>query len=1129
MRSRLKGLALLLGLVMLACTVIGPVLSVTAAVADLVDGANYMLVSAKNGKAMTVRDNSAENNVGICMMPAERYASQVWRLEKGADGYFVFVNAHSGKAMNVPGNAINNAGTAIIQWTKEGNNNEKWAITDTDDGYYRITPQGNDAFGLNINANSNADGASVIQWNYTGAENEKWRFVKVEQVLPNPVPELPNVTAAVDAWLDAFCSVDTGAFSNVSGFWAKAEMLEVVLDAYERLGDAKYKTAISAIFDRFLTDEGRDWSWNGFNDDVMWMVIASARAYLLTGEQKYLTAAKQNFDMCYNRAWDTTFLGGGLWWTTDNASKNACVNGPAAIAAYLLGEATDDPAYYDKAVAILDWEAANFLQESGAIWDSRNKDGSHSDWTSTYNQGTFIGACAMLYKHTNTQKYLDWATSAAGYAAEMGDAPDGYLNREQNSADLIGFKGILGRWLGYFARVCGVNTHNDWMYANAQAAWNNRNSDDLMWTQFGVQTQENLKTSQTVIGDNKTVAEFAAWGTSSAVSWLVNTPYTDLNAIGACYEMESGALAGGAALVANANASGGQHIGNVGGAVNGTISFEMDSTVTGTATLKIYYATAMARNLSVTVNDTVYTVNCPATGGWTTIGTPITLEVAVEKGSNTIRFGGVENAYAPNLDRFLLSALEEQAAPDVTPEPTPNAKAVIKAEDVTATAGSTVLVPVYLTNASALAAAQADGTVSGVQLMLRYDKAQLTLKKFEANGVFEAFECSATDYADGRGKLMAYASLNTDPVNISSITDTTPIGYIQFATSAALTTAQVQIEVQMVCDSGKNSTVPISYTNYIETEAFEVSKNPLEPLKFYSASVVFQTNLKINFKVKQSLFAQGSYTDPYVVFDFNGTQTRVSDYTVDGDKYVFSFANIGPHMLNDTISATLHANYNDQDCVSSAQNYSIATYCYNKLGQYNPTDNPERVEYLALMVDLLNYGAAAQKYRNYKTDALANTRLTAEQVTWGTTQEPELESVTNTAYAVVENPSVTWYSANLNYQSTVRLLFKFNADDIDGLSLRITTDDGKQWIIPAAQFEPDGTGQYKVLFNGLNSAQMRTPLNVTVCKGNTAVSNTLRYSIESYAFSKRNSTVQGLSDLVKAMINYGDSAYAYVY
>ena len=82
--------------------------------------------------------------------------------------------------------------------------------------------------------------------------------------------------------------------------------------------------------------------------------------------------ARKNFDLCYARA-ATPDLGGGLWWKVDNRSKNACVNGPGAIAAFLLGKATGDDAYTSKAKETFQWlRDTLFDSATGRVSDNIN-------------------------------------------------------------------------------------------------------------------------------------------------------------------------------------------------------------------------------------------------------------------------------------------------------------------------------------------------------------------------------------------------------------------------------------------------------------------------------------------------------------------------------------------------------------------------------------------------------------------------------------------------------------------------------------------------------------------------------------------------------------------------------------
>lgn len=70
---------------------------------------------------------------------------------------------------------------------------------------------------------------------------------------------------------------------------------------------------------------------------------------------EYRDVARENFDLYYKRAISPD-LGGGLSWKTANKSKNACVDGPGSIAAFLLGLAARDSSYIAKAKMLFLWE-----------------------------------------------------------------------------------------------------------------------------------------------------------------------------------------------------------------------------------------------------------------------------------------------------------------------------------------------------------------------------------------------------------------------------------------------------------------------------------------------------------------------------------------------------------------------------------------------------------------------------------------------------------------------------------------------------------------------------------------------------------------------------------------------------
>ncbi len=289
-------------------------------------------------------------------------------------------------------------------------------------------------------------------------------------------------------------------------FWMRAEQMEMVLDVYERTTNAQPLVMFTNLFHGFLAEHGTQWSRNPYNDDILWMVIACARAHLLTGNPEFRAVAKTNFDLCYARAASTN-LGGGLWWKTDNRSKNACVNGPAAIAAVLLARATGDSAYRDKATQSFRWlRDTLFNAETGRVSDNISTNGRVANFALTYNQGTFVGA-ANLLGFTNEARLAALFTMK-----EL--CKDGYLPPAGEKGDGGGFNGIGVRWIARFMKDRGEQaTFLPWLQKNAEAAWlARREVDNLSWCRWPQPTPDDKRYS---------------WGCSSAVVTLQVVPHTE--------------------------------------------------------------------------------------------------------------------------------------------------------------------------------------------------------------------------------------------------------------------------------------------------------------------------------------------------------------------------------------------------------------------------------------------------------------------------------------------------------------------------------------------------------------------------------------------------------------------------
>ncbi len=294
-----------------------------------------------------------------------------------------------------------------------------------------------------------------------------------------------------------------------------------------------------------------------------------------------------------------------------------------------------------------------------------------------------------------------------------------------------------------------------------------------------------------------------------------------------------------------------------------------------------------------------------------------------------------------------------------------------------------------------------------------------------------------------------------------------------------------------------------------------------EDFKFSGASITLYDNLQVNFKVEKALLDKG-FTDVYTTFTIDGKTTVVRDYTEDGDYYVFSCSNIRPDQINDKIVATLNGKCLGHTFSAQAE-YSISDYCYRMLARCT---GAEYAKLRTLLVDLLNYGAASQLYTGHNTASLANATLTGEQKAEATAQV-ELSTVQNLKAKEIDSPSVSWKGAGLNLKEAIVLRFKIAAESIDGLSVKVESGDGT-WTIPSSMFEQTDGGYY-VYFNKLNAGQLSDTVYLTVFNGATAVSNTISYSVESYAYAKQNTADEVFKNLLDTMMKYGKSAYEYTH
>jgi hypothetical protein len=136
-------------------------------------------------------------------------------------------------------------------------------------------------------------------------------------------------------------------------------------------------------------------------------------------------------------------------------------------------------------------------------------------------------------------------------------------------------------------------------------------------------------------------------------------------------------------------------------------------------------------------------------------------------------------------------------------------------------------------------------------------------------------------------------------------------------------------------------------------------------------------NIYFSVENEQDVLGMGliTYDTKVTEWNINNAKTVVSGYTWSEGSHLYyvTTEGIAAKCLNDTIYFAVYALLADGSySYTGLYSYSPKTYAYNQLKTGSP-------EMKALVVAMLNYGAAAQNYFEYRTDALVNADLTEEQ------------------------------------------------------------------------------------------------------------------------------------------------------
>ncbi len=308
--------------------------------------------------------------------------------------------------------------------------------------------------------------------------------------------------------------------------------------------------------------------------------------------------------------------------------------------------------------------------------------------------------------------------------------------------------------------------------------------------------------------------------------------------------------------------------------------------------------------------------------------------------------------------------------------------------------------------------------------------------------------------------------------------------------------------------------VASGYVSYKSAEDAETVTYTVEYATIQSVQATLGDDITMKF-----LLTKGTYSvDVYVSLTMNGKLQTIQlekptrkSIKLNGNtvpRYEYQFTGLTPQMIDREFTITA---YDKKGILRDSYTYSVLEYCNDLLAQDSVTSETKQV-----VAELLNYGAAAQKYVGADSsklqDAIKQSKIAL------LTDEPQGEVSTTGTEQIVAG-------ATVNFSNVNKIVFAITPENYAKLdSYTITINDiaveKSAWVL---------SGDYYMWYSdGIKATEFGKPCKLVVTNGSETV-QTIEISVNAYcsAVYKMSGVPEALKNLVKATYNYGAAAKAY--
>lgn len=290
-----------------------------------------------------------------------------------------------------------------------------------------------------------------------------------------------------------------------------------------------------------------------------------------------------------------------------------------------------------------------------------------------------------------------------------------------------------------------------------------------------------------------------------------------------------------------------------------------------------------------------------------------------------------------------------------------------------------------------------------------------------------------------------------------------------------------------------------------------LSANEIKKLAAVSETTAFQSvSMTLTDDFALNFFSANVYdAAPTVTFEQNGKTLATVTGVLEDGAYKFTCGKILPQSFGEEVTATLTGTVAGKT-VTATKSYSVKDYCMAVLGDATVTDATLKT----LVVDILNYGAAAQTYVG-ETAGLVNADL-------NDAQKQLASSATPTGTAATASGAFTGYSLLL--ESPIQMRVYLTATDVTEMSITLTVGSRTVTVTGTDFVKVEGKANtYYVTLDELLPTDYNETITVTLG------TDTLICSVNGYLAalnaSAANANAKALGNAVYA---YGVGASAYV-